>query len=76
MLTDLIVVIQILVAIVLVLLILLHAGRGGGVSDMFGGAASGIASGSSVAERNLDRWTILAATIFAFSTITMAIRWQ
>jgi preprotein translocase subunit SecG len=76
MLTDLIVVVQIVVAVVLVLLILLHAGRGGGVSDMFGGAASGIASGSSVAERNLDRWTIVAAVIFGFTSLAMAIRWQ
>ncbi|HUY86858.1 MAG TPA: preprotein translocase subunit SecG [Acidimicrobiales bacterium] len=76
MLTDLIVVVQIIVALILILLILLHAGRGGGVSDMFGGAASGVASGSSVAERNLDRWTILVALVFAFSTVAMAIRWQ
>ncbi len=76
MLTDLIVIIQIVVGLLLILLILLHAGRGGGVSDMFGGAASGIASGSSLAERNLDRWTILVALVFAFTTVTMAIRWQ
>ncbi len=76
MLTDLIVIVQILVALILVLLILLHAGRGGGVSDMFGGAASGVASGSSVAERNLDRWTIAVALVFAFTSVAMAIRWQ
>lgn len=76
MLTDLIVAVQIVVALILVLLILLHAGRGGGVSDMFGGAASGVASGSSVAERNLDRWTIIIALVFAFGSMAMAIRWQ
>ncbi|MGI9155435.1 MAG: preprotein translocase subunit SecG [Marmoricola sp.] len=39
-------------------LVLLHKGRGGGLSDMFGGGASGGLGGSSVAERNLDRITI------------------
>ena len=42
----------------LVLLVLLHKGRGGGLSDMFGGGASSGLGGSSVAERNLDRITI------------------
>ncbi len=42
----------------LILLVLLHKGRGGGLSDMFGGGASGGVGGSSVAERNLDRITI------------------
>jgi preprotein translocase subunit SecG len=41
-----------------VLLILLHKGRGGGLSDMFGGGISSGLGGSSVAERNLDRITI------------------
>jgi preprotein translocase subunit SecG len=40
------------------LLILLHKGRGGGLSDMFGGGVSSGLGGSSVAERNLDRITI------------------
>jgi preprotein translocase subunit SecG len=42
----------------LILLILLHKGRGGGMSDMFGGGVSSSLGGSSVAERNLDRLTI------------------
>ena len=41
-----------------ILLILLHKGRGGGLSDMFGGGVSSGLGGSSVAERNLDRITI------------------
>ena len=42
----------------MILLVLLHKGRGGGLSDMFGGGVSSSLGGSSVAERNLDRFTI------------------
>jgi preprotein translocase subunit SecG len=42
----------------LILLVLLHKGRGGGLSDMFGGGVSTGLGGSSVAERNLDRITV------------------
>lgn len=55
------IVLQVLLAItslLLILLILLHRGRGGGVSDMFGGGINSNLGGSSVAERNLDRLTI------------------
>ena len=43
---------------VMILLVLLHKGRGGGLSDMFGGGVSSSLGGSSVAERNLDRLTV------------------
>jgi len=55
------VILQILLGItslLLTLLILLHKGRGGGLSDMFGGGVSSSLGGSSVAERNLDRLTV------------------
>ena len=45
-------------SLLLILLVLLHKGRGGGLSDMFGGGVSSGLGGSSVAERNLDRITI------------------
>ena len=45
-------------SLLLMLLILLHKGRGGGLSDMFGGGVSSGLGGSSVAERNLDRITV------------------
>ena len=48
----------------LVLMILLHKGRGGGLSDMFGGGVSSGLGGSSVAEKNLDRITIGVAVIW------------
>ena len=42
----------------LIVMVLLHKGRGGGLSDMFGGGVSSSLGGSSVAERNLDRLTV------------------
>ncbi len=48
----------------LVLLVLLHKGKGGGLSDLFGGGVSSSLGGSSVAERNLDRITIALMVIW------------
>jgi preprotein translocase subunit SecG len=45
-------------SLVMIMLVLLHKGRGGGLSDMFGGGVSSSLGGSSVAERNLDRLTV------------------
>ncbi len=64
---------QILSASVLVFLVLLHSGKGGGLSDMFGGGMGAQAAGSTVVERNLDRITIIAALIFAFTTTAYAL---
>jgi len=74
--TFIIVIVQIIVSIFLIMLVLLHAGRGGGLSDMFGGNVGGSMAGSTVMEKNLDRATILAGLIFIFSTILLAIRLQ
>ncbi|WP_377268924.1 preprotein translocase subunit SecG [Peterkaempfera sp. SMS 1(5)a] len=46
-------------SMLMILLVLLHKGKGGGLSDMFGGGMSSSIGGSSVAERNLDRITIV-----------------
>lgn len=48
----------ILTSFLLVLLLLLHKGRGGGLSDLFGGGVTSSLGGSSIAERNLDRITV------------------
>lgn len=48
----------ILASVVLVMLVLLHKGRGGGLSDLFGGGVTSSLGGSSIAERNLDRITV------------------
>jgi len=58
-----------LVTLMLVLLILLHAGRGGGLSDLLGGG--GGLAGSTVVERNLDRYTIVAAVVFAITSVAL-----
>jgi preprotein translocase subunit SecG len=73
LLTLVVVAVHVLVSFALIVLILLHSGRGGGLSDMFGGAGS-VAAGSTVVERNLDRITIAFAVIFAFTTVTLAMR--
>jgi preprotein translocase subunit SecG len=57
-------VLLVLTSLLLILLVLLHKGRGGGLSDMFGGGVSSGLGGSSVAERNLDRLTIIIAVIW------------
>lgn len=74
MLTIAIIVVDILMAGSLVFLILLHSGKGGGLSDMFGGAVGQAAAGSTAVEKNLDRITITVALVFAFSTVILAIR--
>jgi preprotein translocase subunit SecG len=50
--------------------ILLHSGRGGGLSDMFGGA-SGASLGSTSAERNLTRITTVCAVVWIFSVVAL-----
>lgn len=67
--------IHVIVSVALIVLILLHSGRGGGLSDMFGGMGS-VAAGSTVVERNLDRITIAAAMAFGFTTLILALRMQ
>jgi preprotein translocase subunit SecG len=75
-LTALVVTVHVVASLVLILLILLHSGRGGGLSDMFGGGMGSAAAGSTVVERNLDRITVFAAVVFAFTTVILAIRLQ
>ena len=74
MLTGIVAVIQLLVSLTLIFLILLHAGRGGGVSDMFGGGmSSGNITASTVVERNLDRLTVVIAV--SFTVFTLWLTW-
>ncbi|MGN6780897.1 MAG: preprotein translocase subunit SecG [Marmoricola sp.] len=54
----------VITSLLMILLVLLHKGRGGGLSDMFGGGVSSGLGGSSVAERNLDRITIGTGVIW------------
>jgi preprotein translocase subunit SecG len=63
-------------AVGLIFLVLLHSGRGGGISDLMGGSMGAAATGSTVVERNLDRITIAVALIFTFATLTLDLRLQ
>ncbi|MFN2587147.1 MAG: preprotein translocase subunit SecG [Actinomycetota bacterium] len=72
--TPLLVVIHSVAAVTLIVFVLLHAGRGGGVSEMFGGGMQSQAMGSTVMEKNLDRITIITALVFAGTTILLAMR--
>lgn len=67
-------VIQILVVVLsflLTLLILMHKGKGGGLSDMFGGGLTQNAGSSGVAEKNLNRWTVIIAVLWVARIITL-----
>lgn len=68
-----ILVIHVLLGIGLIMLVLLHSGKGGGLSDMFGGGAGAASAGSTVVEQNLNRMTILAGTAFTFTTVGLAL---
>ena len=57
-------VIVVLLSFVLTLLILMHKGKGGGLSDMFGGGLTQNAGTSGVAEKNLNRWTLIIALVW------------
>ena len=62
-------VLHLLVSLALIGLILVHAGKGGGMGDMFGGGmSSGSVGGSTVVEKNLDRLTVVLAVSFTFTT--------
>jgi preprotein translocase subunit SecG len=74
--TIVLLMIHVVCSLALIMLILLHSGRGGGLSEMFGGGLGSAAAGSTVVERNLDRITILAAVVFSFTTVILAIRLQ
>jgi preprotein translocase subunit SecG len=60
-------------ALALIFLVLLHSGKGGGLSDMFGGSLGATAAGSTVVEKNLDRITIIVSLAFTFTAIALAL---
>ncbi|HEX2090271.1 MAG TPA: preprotein translocase subunit SecG [Actinomycetota bacterium] len=74
MLMAIVIGIHIVVSLFLVLFVLLHSGKGGGLSDMFGGGGS-LSGGTSI-ERNLDRITVATALIFALTTFILAWQWE
>jgi preprotein translocase subunit SecG len=66
-------VLLVLSSAVLVVLILLHRGKGGGLSSMFGGAVSSSLSGSSVVEKNLNRLTVFTAALWTICIVGLGI---
>ncbi|GHF09229.1 preprotein translocase subunit SecG [Pseudolysinimonas yzui] len=60
-------------SLLLTLLILLHRGRGGGLSDMFGGGTSSNLGASGVAERNLNRITVILALLWVASIVVLGL---
>ena len=66
-------VLLVLTSLLLIVLILLHRGKGGGLSTMFGGAVSSQLSGSSVVEKNLNRLTFIAGAVWAVCIVALGI---
>ncbi len=65
-------VVQVFVSIILIILVLLHSGKDAGLSGAFGiGGGGGSFGGGSLVERNLDRWTIFFAIVFALNTLVL-----
>jgi preprotein translocase subunit SecG len=73
MLNAAVIVIHLLASIFLIVFVLLPSGKGGGLSDMFGGGG-GLSGGTSI-ERNLDRITIVTAIVFGLTTFWLAWKW-
>ncbi len=69
-------IVLILTSVVLALFILLHKGRGGGMSDLFGGGMSTGMGGTSVAERNLDRLTIIVGLVWLASILGLLVLYR
>ena len=63
----------IVTSVLLIVLILLHRGKGGGLSSMFGGAVSSQLSGSSVVEKNLNRLTVFSGLVWAICIVGLGI---
>ena len=65
-----------LASILLIVLVLLHRGKGGGLSSMLGGSFYSSLSGSSVVERNLDRLTVIAGAVWSISIIGLCLLYK
>ena len=64
-------IVLIITSLLMVLLVLMHKGKGGGLSDMIGGGISSSLGGSSVVERNLDRLTVATGVIWFASIVVL-----
>jgi preprotein translocase subunit SecG len=66
-------VVLIITSLLMIVLVLLHKGKGGGLSDLFGGGVSSSLGGSSVVERNLDRLTIGTGILWISSIVALGL---
>jgi preprotein translocase subunit SecG len=64
-------IILVITSVALALFVLMHKGRGGGLSDLFGGGISSSLGGSSVAERNLDRITVIIGVVWLAAIVAL-----
>ena len=64
-------IVLIITSLLMILLVLLHKGKGGGLSDLFGGGVSSSLGSSSVVERNLDRITIFTGLVWFLSIVAL-----
>jgi preprotein translocase subunit SecG len=74
MLNAVIIVVDVIAAAFLILTVLLHSGRGSGLSDMFGGTSS--LSGGTALERRLDKLTVATAVVFGICTFWLTWKWK
>jgi preprotein translocase subunit SecG len=74
MLNVAVLILHVIASLFLILFILLHSGKGGGLSDMFGGGSN--LSGGTAVERNLDRITVVTAVVFGLTTFWLAWQWD
>ena len=73
MITAITAVLNVSASLIMIVLVLLHSGKGGGLSDMFGGGIGASAMGSTVMERNLDRITVVVALVWSFTVIALSL---
>ena len=66
-------VVLIIVSVLMIVLVLLHRGKGGGLSDMFGGGMSSAVGSSGLAERNLNRFTVVLALVWFVAVVGLGL---
>ncbi len=69
-------IILVITSVALALFVLMHKGRGGGLSDLFGGGISSSLGGSSVAERNLDRLTVIIGVVWLAAIVALGLLYK
>jgi preprotein translocase subunit SecG len=72
-LTAITVALNVVSSLLIIVLVLLHSGKGGGLSDMFGGGMGSSAMASTVMERNLDRLTVVVALTWSFTVLALGL---